>query len=224
METSVLYGAAEMVWATPDGDSVVAYIARVSNHENQHNDETAPRLIEYLIRHKHWSPFEMVSACVEIKTTRDIGRQILRHRSFSFQEFSGRYASYDACMPHRDVRMQDAKNRQSSHRTEDATVRARWETLVGDSARNGLAAYEEALSMGVAKECARALLPEGLTPTRMYMSGTLRSWIHYVQERTAVGVQLEHRMLAERISLVLHETFPNVMRAVDSAKREKSDV
>jgi len=162
-------------WITPDADDMVAYMARVSNPDNQDNKETAPRLIKYLINHGHWSPFEMVNACVEITTTRDISRQILRHRSFSFQEFSGRYAEYSGLEKARECRLQDTKNRQSSLPCEDVELNSRWAESLEDMRKWALNEYKRFIKQGVAKEVARAILPEGLTPTTMYMNGTLRS-------------------------------------------------
>ena len=204
---------AKIKWSTPDGDHMIAEMARVSNPANQGNVETEARLINYLMQHRHWSPFEMVSMCVEIETTRDIGRQILRHRSFSFQEFSGRYAEYDDLNVNRDMRMQDTKNRQNSVSADDEGLLSLWRTSVDYVAEMTKRYYREALGKGVAKECARALLPEGLVPTKMYMTGTVRSWIHYISERTAPGVQLEHRELARRIEVIFAEAFPNTYLA-----------
>ena len=173
----------ELVWATPNGDDLVAKMARVSNPNNENNKETAPRLIKYLIDHKHWSPFEMVNACVYVECPRDISRQILRHRSFSFQEFSGRYAAYSDLETHREGRIQDKTNRQNSIPLMDRAKTAAWNSLVYGVRSECLEAYRSALDMGIAKEVARSLLPEGLVPTRMYMNGSLRSWIHYFEVR-----------------------------------------
>ena len=175
----------KMIWSTPDGDNLIAYIARVSNPDNQDNEATAPKLIKYLLQHGHFSPFEMVNACIEINTTRDIGRQILRHRSFSFQEFSQRYADVTLLggMVGRECRLQDAKNRQNSLDCDDAAVEKSWEAMQDYVWANAISSYTYALEQGIAKEQARALLPEGLTPSRMYMNGTLRSWIHYLKAR-----------------------------------------
>lgn len=204
----------KLVWATPDGDDLIAYMARVSNPANQDNPDSE-RLIAYLIRNQHWSPLEMVNAVVEINTTRDIGRQILRHRSFSFQEFSGRYASYDAleAAPLRECRLQDAKNRQSSLETDDETFTLAWEDAQDEVIKFTRRRYEWALSVGIAKEQARALLPEGLTPSRLYMNGTLRSWLHYLQLRTDVATQKEHREIAAEVADVLRAAFPATMKA-----------
>ena len=206
---------ASLVWATPNAEELLAKIARVSNPANQENP-SFEGLIKYMIKHHHWSPFEMVSAVVEINTTRDIGRQILRHRSFSFQEFSQRYADATLLPPIglRECRMQDTKNRQSSIPTNDAALSRDWEydqRLLYDMAE---ALYKDALAKGIAKEQARALLPEGLTPTRMYMAGTLRSWLHYLQLRTGPETQKEHRQVAQSIFLALEPSFPVTFPAV----------
>lgn len=199
-------------WATPNGDDLIAHMARVSNPKAQEGDPSE-KLIRYLIRHRHWSPFEMANMCVEIVTTRDIGRQILRHRSFSFQEFSGRYATYSEILDNRECRLQDSKNRQNSLTNEDPALTVAWDAAVERIARNACADYEWAISAGVAKEVARAILPEGLVPTRMYMNGTVRSWIHYLHERTQPGVQKEHRMLALNIQEWFAQCFPMVYAA-----------
>ena len=190
-----------------NAQELVAFCARVSNPNNQRNKDTSGPLIKYLIKHKHWSPFEMVSACLEIKTTRDIGRQILRHRSFSFQEFSQRYAvsNYFTC---REPRMQDTKNRQNSIECNDETLHANWEDVQNELLDGAKYAYNWALENGIAKEQARALLPEGLTETTMYMNGTLRSWIHYIELRTGPETQKEHREVANECRRVLAEVFP----------------
>lgn len=200
-----------LVWVTPDAERKIAYMARVSNPTNQNNDASADRLLAYLMRHKHWSPFEMVNVCMEIETTRDIARQILRHRSFSFQEFSQRYAvadGYEISTP----RLQDEKNRQNSIPVQDRELDRFWweqQTNVLKAART---AYENALNNGIAKEVARKVLPEGLTTSRMYMNGTLRSWIHYVDIRTDVSTQLEHREVAQACRAILVKEFPNVFK------------
>lgn len=208
--------AVKLIHATPKGDELVAYMARVSNPENQDNPDSA-RLISYLIKHKHWSPFEMVSACVEINTTRDIARQILRHRSFHFQEFSQRYADASLLgdMVERECRMQDVKNRQNSLGIpEDSPHHAEWARDQKEVWGLAVANYRYALQRGVAKEQARALLPEGLTPSRMYMHGTLRDWIHYIEVRTDQSTQKEHRLIAQAIADVLRVEFPAVFAAV----------
>jgi len=178
---------------------MVAYCARVSNPANQHNQETNPKLLKYLIKNQHWSPFEMVSICLEIKTTRDIARQILRHRSFSFQEFSQRYAQVDESFMTREARLQDPKNRQNS---------------IFSVAEQAKETYQWALDQGIAKEQARAVLPEGMTPSTLYMNGTLRSWIHYIQVRTEKGTQKEHRALAVAAAETIAPLFPLITEFV----------
>lgn len=204
----------KLVWATPNGDDLLAYMARVSNPENQDNKTTAPKLIRYLIDHKHWSPFEMVNACVEIRCTRDIGRQILRHRSFSFQEFSQRYAEVDKLETYREVRLLDSKNRQNSLDCDDRDTRREFLHLVEGVADHNLAAYKRALDIGVAKEQARALLPEGLTPSTLYVNGTLRSWIHYWSVRCTPETQKEHRLLAEECREIILPQFPSIAQCL----------
>ena len=198
-----------------DAQELIAFCARVSNPSNQFNSETSERLIRYLIKHQHWSPLEMVSACVEITTTRDIARQILRHRSFSFQEFSQRYANpvTDLAFHTREARLQDTTNRQNSveldMRNPDHRELARlWiekQRAVIDASRE---AYTWAITNGIAKEQARAVLPEGLTESRLYMNGTLRSWIHYIELRSAHGTQKEHMEIAKACAAVIAEIFP----------------
>ncbi len=189
---------------------LVAYCARVSNPDNQNNKETSEKLVKYLMKHKHWSPLEMVSACLEIETTRDIARQILRHRSFSFQEFSQRYAdpTKDLDFEIRDARLQDPKNRQNSIQTDDTQLQALWEDKQRDVINASLDAYSWAISNGIAKEQARAVLPEGNTVSRMYVNGTLRSWIHYIELRGANGTQQEHMDIAHAVADVISEIFP----------------
>ena len=177
-------------------DDLVAAMARVSNPDNELNTETAPRLLKYLIRQKHWSPFEMVNACVYIECPRDISRQILRHSSFRFQEFSGRYAEYPTLENGRELRIQDTTNRQNSLLTEDQELHRKWSGLVEMVRNISIGAYRTAIHMGVAKEVARILLPEGLVPTRMYMTGSIRSWIHYWDVRCDAATQKEHREVA----------------------------
>lgn len=189
---------------------LIAYAARVSNPGNQANTDTAPRLLAYLVRNQHWSPFEMASMTVEITTTRDIARQILRHRSFSFQEFSQRYAAITDPPVLRAPRLQDAKNRQSSTPSTDATLDWWWTTAQQHVAHSALAAYQGALDRGIAKEVARSVLPEGLTPSRLYMAGTIRSWIHYVQLRAGNGTQLEHQKIARQCRAILVTQFPQI--------------
>ena len=189
---------------------LVAYCARVSNPDNQNNKQTSEKLVKYLMKHKHWSPLEMVSACLEIETTRDIARQILRHRSFSFQEFSQRYAdpTKDLDFEIREARMQDPKNRQNSIPTEDFKLNHKWQELQKDVIRTTRYAYTWALEHGIAKEQARAVLPEGNTKSRMYVNGTLRSWIHYIELRGANGTQLEHMEIAWAVADVIAKIFP----------------
>ena len=193
-----------------DVQELIAYCARVSNPSNQLNTDTSEKLIRYLVKHQHWSPLEMVSACLEITTTRDIARQILRHRSFSFQEFSQRYAdpTKDLNFVLREARLQDPKNRQNSVATDNLALAAWWETRqkrVIEEARN---AYEWAITNGIAKEQARAVLPEGLIESRLYMNGTLRSWIHFIELRSANGTQKEHQEVAVACAEVIAKIFP----------------
>ena len=208
----------ELVWITPQAEELIAKMARVSNPASAAKGENNERLISYLIRNKHWSPFEMASACFEIETTRDIARQILRHRSFSFQEFSQRYASTDELPlpPYRGARMQDAKNRQNSVLTTDHVLKSAWMGVQAEAATAARRAYQWALDNGIAKEVARAVLPEGLTTSRMYMVGTIRSWLHYIDLRCGNGTQLEHREVAAEIHHRLWKEIPTVMSAFDS--------
>lgn len=193
-----------------DAQELIAFCARVSNPSNQFNTETADKLIKYLIKYKHWSPMEMVSACLEIETTRDIARQILRHRSFSFQEFSQRYAdpTKDLDFVTREARLQDTKNRQNSIETEDAKLQREWTIRQNNVITEARVAYQWAVENGIAKEQARAVLPEGLTVSRMYMNGTLRSWIHYIEIRSEAATQKEHREIAIACANVIAEVFP----------------
>lgn len=192
------------------GEELVAYCARVSNPENQVNHSTAPRLLKYLVRNQHWSPFEMAHAVIEIQTTRDIARQILRHRSFSFQEFSQRYAAVTDAAVMREPRLQDHKNRQSSVQVYNDDLKLWWDDKQSGVAAYTSAVYQQALDRGIAKEVARALLPEGLTPSRLYMAGSVRSWIHYVQLRADNGTQKEHREIAEMCRLALLDVMPSL--------------
>jgi len=190
---------------------LVAYCARVSNPSNQINADTAEKLIKYLIKHQHWSPLEMASMCLEIETTRDIARQILRHRSFSFQEFSQRYAdpTKDLEFVTREARLQDPKNRQNSiSEGVDVMLQYEWERRQQDLIAQVKIQYDWAIANGIAKEQARALLPEGLIMSRMYMSGSLRSWIHYIQLRSGNGTQKEHMEIAKECAKVIAEVFP----------------
>lgn len=207
----------------PHGDNLeelVAYCARVSNPSNQNNTETSAKLLSYLAREKHWSPFEMVSACLEIETTRDIARQILRHRSFSFQEFSQRYADPTKDLDisqFRECRLQDTKNRQNSHETDNVELMHSWiekQAEVMVAAKNS---YQWAIENGIAKEQARAVLPEGTTGSRLYMNGTLRSWIHYVDLRSTKGTQKEHREVAVKCAEVLSEIYPGIKEFINDS-------
>ena len=203
----------KLVWITPDAEQVMGYCARVSNPANQDNPDVSG-LLRYCAKNGHWSVFEMASVCIEINTSRDIARQILRHRSFSFQEFSQRYADIDALEQNtvfRECRMQDVKNRQNSLPCADPELADEWEIAQAIVFNLAWDRYQLALKSGIAKEQARALLPEGLTPSRMYASGTVRSWIHYLQSRTDPSTQKEHRLIAEQIKALLAELMPNVM-------------
>lgn len=202
-------------------DKFVAYVARVSNPSNQNNTLTAPKLLRYLAKHKHWSPFEMVNVVMEINTTRDIARQILRHRSFSFQEFSQRYAdpTGDLGFSTREARLQDHKNRQNSIEVKDDKLQYDWDQeqqYVIDYVRK---AYNFAIENGIAKEQARAVLPEGLTVSRMYMNGTLRSWIHYCQLRMGPETQKEHREVARDAWYQITEVFPSLKDCLDLGEK-----
>lgn len=194
----------------PDLLQMVAYCARVSNPNNQNNEETSEKLVKYLIKHKHWSPLEMVSACIEINCPRDIARQILRHRSFSFQEFSQRYAdpTEDLNFVTREARLQDKKNRQNSIENLDESINYIWESYQEVIIERTKQAYDWAIEAGIAKEQARAVLPEGLTMSRMYVNGTLRSWIHYIELRSANGTQKEHMDIAKAVGDVIYKIFP----------------
>ena len=200
-----------------DAQELIAYCARVSNPANQFNTETSEKLISYLIKHQHWSPLEMVSACLEIETTRDIARQILRHRSFSFQEFSQRYAdpTKDLDFVIREARLQDTKNRQNSIKTEDVALQAWWDAKQKFIIETVKATYAEAIEKGIAKEQARAILPEGNTVSRLYMNGTLRSWIHFIELRSANGTQLEHQLVARECGSVIAAVFPMLAKHIN---------
>src|SRR6056300_308846 len=193
-----------------DCQDLVAYCARVSNPDNQNNKETSEKLVKYLMKHKHWSPLEMVSVCMEVETTRDIARQMLRHRSFSFQEFSQRYAdpTKDLDFVIREARLQDTTNRQNSVETTDTELKSQWEDWQARVISEAKQAYEWAVNNGIAKEQARAVLPEGNTVSRMYMNGTLRSWVHYIELRSANGTQKEHMDIAVAIAEIISEIFP----------------
>lgn len=195
-----------------DAQELIGFCARVSNPSNQFNTETSEKLIRYLIKHKHWSPLEMVSACLEIETTRDIARQILRHRSFSFQEFSQRYAdpTKDLSFVTREARLQDTKNRQNSIETDNQELQQQWEEIQNRVILEANTAYQWAVGNGIAKEQARAVLPEGLTVSRLYMNGTLRSWVHFIELRSGNGTQKEHQEVALACAQAITEMFPMV--------------
>ena len=193
-----------------NAQELVAYCARVSNPANQTNTDTSEKLIRYLIKHRHWSPLEMVSACLEIETTRDIARQILRHRSFSFQEFSQRYAVADLGVEFKETRLQDTKNRQNSIEIDDAALSSAWRLKQQRVVETVQEVYDWALRNGIAKEQARAVLPEGITTSRLYMQGTLRSWLHYIELRSGPETQKEHREVAEACAVALESIFPMV--------------
>ncbi len=193
---------------------LIAYCARVSNPTNQANTKTTSKLLGYLIKHKHWSPFEMASACIEIETTRDIARQLLRHRSFSFQEFSQRYADIRdlaGSVVIRKARLQDTKNRQNSVMTDDVNLHMTWEQHQRNVWHTAMKAYEWAIENGIAKEQARAVLPEGNTPSRLYVNGTIRSWIHYIELRSANGTQKEHMDLAISVAEAIGKIYPGIV-------------
>jgi thymidylate synthase (FAD) len=193
---------------------LIAYCARVSNPKNQANTKTTPKLLDYLIEHKHWSPFEMASATIEVNTTRDIARQLLRHRSFSFQEFSQRYADIrdlSNSVVIRKARLQDLKNRQNSVITDDTSLHVQWEQHQRNIWHTAMQAYEWAIDNGIAKEQARAVLPEGNTPSRLYVNGTIRSWIHYCELRSSNGTQLEHMVLAKEIATAIGQIYPKLL-------------
>ena len=196
-----------------DALGLVAYCARVSNPSNQLNSETNEKLVKYLIKHQHWSPLEMVSACLEINTTRDIAHQIVRHRSFSFQEFSQRYANpkeMGDMFEYSEARLQDTKNRQNSIETDSAEVQILWEESQRQVIELANKEYKKAIKMGIAKEVARKILPEGLTKTRIYLNGTLRSWVHYIDLRSANGTQKEHMEIAKACAEVISKIFPRI--------------
>ena len=221
MNSAKIIAVTEPWIQTKDGNitanEFIAYVARVSNPSNQNNTLSAPKLLKYLAKHKHWSPFEMVDVVMEINTTRDIGRQILRHRSFSFQEFSQRYAdpTKDMGFVIRDARLQDEKNRQNSVETDNIDLQRGWELVQRGVIHTTQAAYKYAIDHGIAKEQARAVLPEGLTMSRMYMKGSLRSWIHYCQVRMDPSTQKEHRELATNAWYQITEAFPSLKDVLD---------
>lgn len=206
----------ELVWATPKGDDLIAYIARVSSPENQGNVETSDRLISYLIKQNHWSPFDMVNMCVSVRTSRAIGRQILRHWSIHPQEFSQRYAEVvdlDLSLLTK-ARCKGSSNRQSSIETDDPELIEFWNGLQEQTIKESFANYKAAIDRGIATELARNLLPEGLTPTHLYLNGTVRSWIHYLSLRRDAHTQREHRDIADYILAIFCSQFPNVVRAL----------
>lgn len=199
-----------------DVQELIAFCARVSNPNNQFNTQTSEKLINYLIKHKHWSPMEMTNVCLEINTTRDIARQILRHRSFSFQEFSQRYAdpTKDLSFKYREPRLQDSKNRQNSIDVNDAVLDNLWNMMQERVLYAAKDAYEWAIKKGIAKEIARAVLPEGLTMSRMYMNGTIRSWIHYIEIRSDPATQKEHREIAIQCANEIAKILPSMINFV----------
>ena len=199
-----------LVWVTPQAEEKIAYMARVSNQENQISNAPATKLIKYLIDNKHWSPFEMVNVCMEIETTRDIARQILRHRSFSFQEFSQRYAVAEGFISDSEARLQDVKNRQNSLYNDDLSLQYWWEGVQRRINSEVQFLYTAALEKGLAKEVARKILPEGLTKSKMYMNGTLRSWLHYIDIRCDNATQKEHRDVATQCREIIYSEFPTV--------------
>jgi len=202
----------ELVHVTPDAESLIAYMARVSNPNNQDNPESE-RLIKYLIKHRHWSPFEMVNMCVQIETTRSVAAQILRHRSFSFQEFSQRYAQVTEPLLIPQLRRQDTKNRQNSTDDLNKTTVNEFNVKINSLFDLSQALYDEMLLAGVAKECARDILPLA-SPTKLYMNGTLRSWLHYTDLRCANGTQLEHKQIADQVKSLIEQQFPTVYAAM----------
>lgn len=205
--------ATKLVWITPDAESIITYCARVSNPKSQEENKSPERLLKYLIKHKHWSPFEMASCCVEINTTRDISAQILRHRSFSFQEFSQRYAEVQVRPELPAWRRQDLTNRQNSIDDLDLEAIAEADQLCANVIKQSTLAYQRLLELGVAKECARKILPIN-SPTRLYMSGTLRSWLHYLQVRRGPETQLEHRQIAMEIASLLCKEIPSIFNVI----------
>lgn len=205
---------AKLIWSTPNGENLIAQLARVSNVRAKETDPPE-KLIAYLIKHKHWSPFEMCHACLQIDTTRDIARQILRHRSFSFQEFSQRYAdpSELTYAPNRTARLQDKTNRQNSFATDDPKILDFWDEIQNKIRMTVDQAYSQAIDLGIAKEVARVILPEGLTASRLFMSGSIRSWLHYIDLRSKIETQLEHRAIVDECYHVLNELYPLVFQA-----------
>lgn len=204
----------KLIWATPEAEKLLVYCARVSNPKSQEEGGREDKLISYLLKHKHFSPFEMVDACLEIECSRAIARQILRHRSFFFQEFSQRYSIVEQNPILTEARIQDLKNRQASHSTADESVKTFWESAQQEIWSLVQSKYNEALQLGIAKEQARAILPEGMTMSRMYMKGSLRSWMHYIDLRTGIETQKEHREIAELCKQVIAEEFPLTAKAL----------
>jgi thymidylate synthase (FAD) len=204
---------------------LIAFCARVSNPSNQQNTDTSDKLIKYLVKHKHWSPFEMANATLEIETTRDIARQILRHRSFTFQEFSQRYADpvKELTFTTREARLQDQKNRQNSVETNDEVLQGMWTKMQEKVTQEAITAYNWAVTKGIAKEVARAVLPEGLTMSRMYVNGTIRSWLHYIDIRSDVATQKEHREIALACAKVIAEIFPMVTEFAHNAEESRGE-
>lgn len=210
---------AKLVWITPEAESHIVYCARVSNPKGQQEGKNPERLLKYLVTHRHWSPFEMASACFEVNTTRDISAQILRHRSFSFQEFSQRYAEVQLRPELPDMRRQDLTNRQNSIDDLPLEVLAECDKLIGQAFVTSYRAYDRLLELGVAKECARKVLPMN-SPTRLYMSGTIRSWIHYLSVRTGVETQLEHRQIALAIAEILSRELPSLSNLITNQSND----
>ena len=205
--------SAKLVHITPKAEELIAYMARVSNPSNQTNTETSAKLIKYLIKHKHWSPFEMVNMCVEIETTRSIAAQILRHRSFSFQEFSQRYAEVSLRPELPELRRQDTNNRQNSIDDLHTSTTEFFDRKIGELFSEAYDVYQQLLEAGVAKECAREVLPLA-SPTKLYMNGSIRSWLHYCDLRTSNGTQKEHAVIASQIKDILYSQIPNVCQAM----------
>lgn len=206
----------KLIWATPDIEKQVAFCARVSNPENQNNLDTAPKLVRYLVKNKHWSPFEMVNICLEITTTRDIARQVLRHRSFSFQEFSQRYAVVTNSHLNSEARLQDNANRQNSLPNYSEYLEEWWKGAQLRVSKDAELIYTEALRKGIAKELARKVLPEGMTESKMYMNGTLRSWLHYIDIRCDPATQKEHREVAEKCKEIITGLCPSISEVIKS--------
>jgi len=204
---------ATLVSITPDAAELIAYCARVSNPASQNNTQTASRLLKYLIKHRHWSPFEMANMVVEIKTSRAIAAQILRHRSFSFQEFSQRYAEVESIPSPPYLRRQDTKNRQNSIDDLDVHTKLYWQNEIDELYHKSQDVYQRMLKQGIAKECAREVLPIG-SDTTLYMNGTIRSWLHYIDLRAAPETQLEHRRIAEGCKMLINDTMPDVYEAM----------